>query len=133
MENVQSKDTGHRLSATAEFSIAGVRSGEKALRAGSQSTGVAPNIKVPPNQLKRFALHTVRSQPGCSAWRLEAAARLSGTRHALLRRHQLGSAPAAWPNPSFKPSPNGKPPGQRYSALSLLLQRWPGVSPLVPA
>jgi hypothetical protein len=37
------------------------------------------------------------------------------------------------PNPSLKPSPNGKPPGQRYSAVLLLLQRWPGVFPLVPA
>ncbi len=37
------------------------------------------------------------------------------------------------PNPSLKPSPNGKPPGQRYSAGLLLLQRWPGVFPLVPA
>jgi hypothetical protein len=37
------------------------------------------------------------------------------------------------PNPSLKPSPNGKPPGRRYSALSLLLQRRPGAFPLVPA
>jgi hypothetical protein len=35
----------------------------------------------------------------------------------------------ALPNPSLKPSPNGKPPGQRYSAGLLLLQRWPGVLP----
>ncbi len=37
------------------------------------------------------------------------------------------------PNPSLKPSPNGKSPGQRYSAGLLLLQRWPGAFPLVPA
>jgi len=39
----------------------------------------------------------------------------------------------ALPNPSIKPSPNSKPPGQRYSAGLHSLQRWPGVSPLVPA
>ena len=39
----------------------------------------------------------------------------------------------ALPNPSLKPSPNGKPPGRRYSAALLLLQRRPGVFPLVPA
>ena len=36
------------------------------------------------------------------------------------------------PNPSFKPSPNGKAPGPRYSAGVLLLQRGPGALPLVP-
>jgi hypothetical protein len=45
----------------------------------------------------------------------------------------LYSIPPALPNPSLKPSPNGKPPGQRYSAGLLLLQRWPGAFPLVPA
>ena len=39
---------------------------------------------------------------------------------------------AAWPNPSFKPSPNGKTPDPRYSACHHL-QRGPGVSPLGPA
>ncbi len=39
----------------------------------------------------------------------------------------------ALPNPSIKPSPNSKPPGQRYSAVLHFLQRWPGVSPSVPA
>jgi len=39
----------------------------------------------------------------------------------------------ALPNPSLKPSPNSKPPGQRYSAVLHFLQRWPGVSPSVPA
>jgi hypothetical protein len=46
---------------------------------------------------------------------------------------RLGQPKQALPNPSNKPSPNSKPPGQRYSAGLLLLQRWPGVSPLVPA
>jgi len=39
----------------------------------------------------------------------------------------------ALPNPSIKPSPNSKAPGPRYSALSLVLQRGPGASLLVPA
>jgi len=46
---------------------------------------------------------------------------------------RLGLLSKALPNPSIKPSPNGKPPGQRYSAVLHFLQRWPGVSPLVPA
>ena len=46
---------------------------------------------------------------------------------------RLGQSKMALPNPSIKPSPNGKPPGQRYSAVLHFLQRWPGVSPLVPA
>jgi hypothetical protein len=46
---------------------------------------------------------------------------------------RLGRPKKALPNPSIKPSPNSKPPSQRYSAGLLLLQRWPGVSPLVPA
>ena len=39
----------------------------------------------------------------------------------------------ALPNPSIKPSPNSKPPGQRYSAVLHFLQRWPGGSLSVPA
>ena len=46
---------------------------------------------------------------------------------------RLGLISKALPNPSIKPSPNSKPPGQRYSAVLHFLQRWPGVSPLVPA
>ncbi len=46
---------------------------------------------------------------------------------------RLGLLTKALPNPSIKPSPNGKPPGQRYSAVLHFLQRWPGVWPLVPA
>ena len=38
----------------------------------------------------------------------------------------------AWPNPSFKPSPNGKPPGPDCGALHSP-QPGPGVSPLGPA
>jgi hypothetical protein len=37
------------------------------------------------------------------------------------------------PNPSLKPSPNGKVTGPRYSAGMLLLQRGPVTFPLVPA
>ena len=46
---------------------------------------------------------------------------------------RLGLLSKALPTPSIKPSPNSKPPGQRYSAVLHFLQRWPGVSPLVPA
>jgi hypothetical protein len=46
---------------------------------------------------------------------------------------RLGLLSKALPNPSIKPSPNSKPPGQRYSAVLHFLQRWPGVSPSVPA
>ncbi len=48
-------------------------------------------------------------------------------------RSKSARSGAARPNPSIKPSPNGKPPGQRYSAVLHFLQRWPGVSPSVPA
>ena len=54
----------------------------------------------------------------------------AGPAHQGLRR--LGHPPAV-PNPSFKPSPNGKPPGRRYSAGLHFLQRRPGALPSVPA
>ena len=47
-------------------------------------------------------------------------------------RAQLGGFHQVRSNPSFKPSPNGKAPGPRYSAVLLLLQRGPGALPLVP-
>ncbi len=50
----------------------------------------------------------------------------------LLRGRRPQGLSLAWPNPSFKPSPNGKTPGPRYSACHHL-QRGPGVSPLGPA
>ena len=37
------------------------------------------------------------------------------------------------PNPSLKPSPNGKALGRRYSAGLHCLQRRPSAFPLVPA
>ncbi len=46
---------------------------------------------------------------------------------------KLGLLSKTLPNPSIKPSPNSKPPGQHYSAVLHFLQRWPGVSPSVPA
>jgi hypothetical protein len=45
----------------------------------------------------------------------------------------LSHLPPPRPNPSLKPSTNGKGPGPRYSAGVLLLQRGPGPFPLVPA
>ena len=53
-------------------------------------------------------------------------------RKALARRRRTVSA-AVRPNHSLKLSPNGKPPGPRYSAVLHCLQRGPGVSPSVPA
>jgi hypothetical protein len=47
-------------------------------------------------------------------------------------RQATRAPPRVQPNPSFKPSPNGKAPGPRYSAGVLLLQRGPGALPLVP-
>ena len=49
------------------------------------------------------------------------------------RWHKQSRFGTAWPNPSIKPSPNSEAPGPRYSALSLVLQRGPGASLLVPA
>jgi hypothetical protein len=48
-------------------------------------------------------------------------------------RYDSWTQTALTPNPSFKPSPNSKPPGRRYSAGLHFLQRRPGVSLLVPA
>jgi len=53
--------------------------------------------------------------------------------HVQVRRLKQSRPGTAWPNPSIKPSPNSKAPGPRYSALSLVLQRGPGPSLLVPA
>jgi len=69
----------------------------------------------------------VRMQPGVSK-PLSQNRRASSTAGS-----KLGLLSKALPNPSIKPSPNSKPPGQRYSAVLHFLQRWPGVSPLVPA
>ena len=52
------------------------------------------------------------------------ASRAAGSRLGLLSK--------ALPNPSIKPSPNGKPPGPVCGALHFP-QPGPGVSPLVPA
>jgi len=66
-------------------------------------------------------------QPGvCPPWsKSRCASSVAGSKLGLLSK--------ALPNPSIKPSPNSKPPGQRYSAVLHFLQRWPGVSPSVPA
>ncbi len=74
--------------------------------------GSAPHVLMPP----------IFSEP---LRKSRYATRAAGSRLGLLSK--------ALPNPSIKPSPNSKPPGQRYSAVLHFLQRWPGVSPLVPA
>ena len=74
--------------------------------------GSAPHVLIPP----------IFSEP---LRKSRCATRAAGSRLGLLSK--------ALPNPSIKPSPNGKPPGQRYSAVLHFLQRWPGVSPSVPA
>jgi hypothetical protein len=76
-------------------------------------------------------LQSNRLRPWLLEHKLVFAAKNSSSRAALLP--SSGSSQRALPNPSLKPSPNGKPPGRRYSALSLLLQRRPGAFPLVPA
>jgi hypothetical protein len=53
--------------------------------------------------------------------------------HSCLEVGQAKRRVALRPNPSLKPSPNGKPPGRRYSAGVHFLQRRPGAFPLVPA
>ena len=74
--------------------------------------GSAPHVLIPP----------IFSEP---LRKSRYATRAAGSRLGLLSK--------ALPNPSIKPSPNSKPPGQRYSAVLHFLQRWPGVSPSVPA
>mgnify|MGYP003425772816 CR=1 FL=1 len=102
------------------FGCAGARSSKVqesphrwAIRAGGQEfRGPALHVLMPP----------IFSQP---LRKSRCATRAAGSRLGLLSK--------ALPNPSIKPSPNSKPPGQRYSAVLHFLQRWPGVSPLVPA
>ena len=52
---------------------------------------------------------------------------LSGTLHVVPLPH------AVLPNPSFKPSPNGGPPGPGYRYAVHFLHPGPGVPPSVPA
>ena len=74
--------------------------------------------------------------PGPGLFQFIAAVSIG--RHSARVRAVLGipaarHLPVALPNPSFKPSPNGVPPGRRYSAGLHYLQRRPSVTPLVPA
>ena len=52
---------------------------------------------------------------------------LSGTLHVIALRHTV------LPNPSFKPSPNGGPPGPGCRYAVHFLHPGPGVPPSVPA
>ena len=70
----------------------------------------------------------VRSPP---QWRATARLGSALQRPSLPPAHRL--AVASVPNPSLKPSPNGKSPGPRYSAVLHFLQRGPGALPSVPA
>jgi len=131
--DTKDKNSTHCFGIPAKFISGGVRDGVKALRASSQSPSAGGNVAV---RLGKFSYPAPRAEhfmPGYSVWPSEPPARSSSTRHSVLCRNLCRRAPAAWPNPSIKPSPNGKPPGQRYSAVLHFLQRWPGVSPLVPA
>ena len=77
-------------------------------------------------EVRRSAPHALRHPGICQPLsKSQHASSSSGSRLGLLSK--------ALPNPSIKPSPNSKPPGQRYSAVLHFLQRWPGVSPSVPA
>ena len=51
----------------------------------------------------------------------------------VLQRGQGGAAARTTPNPSFKPSPNGGPPGPVWRYAVHFRQPGPGVPPLVPA
>ena len=99
--------------------------------AGARSSKVQESphrwaISAREQEVRRSAPHALM-QPGvCQPLsKSRPASSTAGSRLSLFSK--------ALPNPSIKPSPNGKPPGQRYSAVLHFLQRWPGVSPLVPA
>ena len=77
-------------------------------------------------EVKTSALHALMRPIFCKpVSQNRSASSAAGSRHGLLSK--------ALPNPSIKPSPNGKPPGQRYSAGLHFLQRRPGIFLLVPA
>ncbi len=113
---------------------------------GSPASQPRPdNLKFHTKSVRRF--RWPRGWP-CAARRssLSATGLLQGWRWhrpslVALRVAIPGSAargcPLGWlqavPNPSFKPSPNGRPPGRRYSAGLHCLKRRPGVLPSVPA
>ena len=108
----------------------GARRGEVAIRAGLYGTLCVQGFPVGGRlsctaasvpSLLQFSLRgsEVARTSLLAAWRGSVRAQLGGF-------HQVRS------NPSFKPSPNGKAPGPRYSAGVLLLQRGPGALPLVP-
>jgi len=100
------------------------------LKSKSSRRQAAPHIWLAP--ASKFSSPVSRSPLGL---RSQGAAPLSLERivgSLFISGHLIVWLPAV-PNTSFKPSPNGKPPGRRYSAGLHFLQRRPGVSPSVPA
>ena len=99
--------------------------------AGARSSKVQESphrwaISAREQEVRTSAPHALRHPGICQPLsKSQRASSSSGSRLGLLSK--------ALPNPSIKPSPNSKPPGQRYSAVLHFLQRWPGVSPSVPA
>jgi len=117
--------------ASAEREAVVARTSEVCGSAGSRSSGVQVSLfrvaaSAREQEFRGSASHALM-QPGvCQPLsKSRPASSTAGSRLSLFSK--------ALPNPSIKPSPNGKPPGQRYSAVLHFLQRWPGVSPSVPA
>ena len=118
-------------SASAERVTAAARQEEELGNGGSRrSRGQAPASFGTVGSIKSKARG---QEPLASKQRLAGAVENKSQCASSTASSRLSQSQRALPNPSIKPSPNSKPPGQRYSAGLLLLQRWPGVSPLVPA
>ena len=67
------------------------------------------------------------ARSGLPSFLITIVSSLSGTLHVIALRHTV------LPNPSFKPSPNGGPPGPVWRYAVHFRQSGPGVPPSVPA
>ncbi len=96
----------------------------------SQSVGPQPSAQ-------RWRLRVNRPAAGNSSTTVLIRATRTLSRRQSMLQHSFRSLQAqrgaAWPNPSFKRSANGRPPGPRSSAGVHYLQRGPGALPSSPA